>query len=806
MVLPNGLECALASVLQGTNPSTNGISGNNQDISRRSQSQLPAKGFLRFIMEAFKDATVVCLFVWSAASLGFGIKKHGLEDGWYEGGSIFIALLLIVTVFALSNFIIGAESNERTPLQARVDKRSSCIGRVGLSAAFLVLLHLLVHFFTGKTKDHENGSKTDFDDVLRSIACLAKASVAVWLAASPKGIPLVVNLTLAHTMKQMMGDKAIVRKLSAYETTGSATVICTDERGILTSRQMKVTKFWLDQESIEEEFCNKIPSTLRELLHQQAVLNTTGGPTEEAIRLWAVKELSMNLEEVMQKFTAVETFIAEKGKSAVSVRKNADNTVHVHCKGDAEMILAMCSRYYRKDGIINAMDENEKRKMKNVIDSMATSRLRCIAFAHKQIRDGTTLTKEDDLTLLGIIVLKDPCPPGIRAAVESCRSAEVGIKMITEDNVFLAKAIATDCGVLQLRAEAESDEVVEGIQFCDYKDEERMQKVDKIRVLARATPADKLLMVKCLKDKNHVVAVTGNGTDDANALKEAHTGFLMGNCRSEDAKESSDIIILDNNFTTVVTVLRWGRCVYNNIQKFIQFQLTLNVAALVIDFVAVLVARDAVPLTVSQLVWANLIMGALMALALATERPTDELMKTPPRGCTEPLITNVVWRNLLSQALYQILILLSLQFAGKSIFKMSPQVKGTMIFNTFCLCQLLNAFNARKLEGKNVFIGIHKNCFFLGILGITILLQFLMVELLIKKDASTEGLNWSQWLTSFVLAAFTLPIGLIVKFIPVREKPVLFVNPHGELDLGFIKGIKLLFCLLNWFFPIDCNN
>ena len=296
-----------------------------------------------------------------------------------------------------------------------------------------------------------------------------------------------------------------------------------------------------------------------------------------------------------------------------------------------------------------------------------------------------------------------------------------------------------------------------------------MEKVDKICVMARSSPFDKLLMVQCLKQKGHVVAVTGDGTNDAPALKEADIGLSMGIQGTEVAKESSDIIILDDNFASVATVLRWGRCVYDNIQKFIQFQLTVNVAALVINFVAAVSAGE-VPLTAVQLLWVNLIMDTLGALALATEQPTKELMEKPPMGRTEPLISNIMWRNLLAQALYQIAVLLTLQFKGESIFGVSEKVKDTLIFNTFVLCQVFNEFNARKLEKKNVFKGLHKNKLFLGIIGITIILQVVMVEFL-KKFADTERLDWGQWGACIGIAAASWPIGWVVKCVPVSDKP-----------------------------------
>ncbi|GAB2226358.1 hypothetical protein Droror1_Dr00022161 [Drosera rotundifolia] len=346
----------------------------------------------------------------------------------------------------------------------------------------------------------------------------------------------------------------------------------------------------------------------------------------------------------------VESFSSEKKRSGILIRNNDNGSVHVHWKGAAEMILAACSNYYTASGKMKDIHDESRSELEKVIQDMAASSLRCIAFAHKCVseessacsQDEKTFPKldEDGLTLLGIVGLKDPCRPQVKKALDICRRAGVEIKMISGDNVFTAKAIAEECSILQSNGQATDDEVIEGVVFRNYTLEQRLEKVDKIRVMARSSPLDKLLMVQCLKEKGHVVAVTGDGTNDAPALKEADIGISMGIQGTEVAKESSDIVILDDNFHTLVTALRWGRCVYNNIQKFIQFQLTVNVAALVINFVAAASAGE-VPLTAVQLLWVNLIMDTIGALALATERPTKELLQRPPVGRTEPLITNI---------------------------------------------------------------------------------------------------------------------------------------------------------------------
>ncbi|XP_062018825.1 calcium-transporting ATPase 12, plasma membrane-type [Rosa rugosa] len=914
-----------------TNPEY-GLPGNDAEINRRRElfgsntyPKPPSKGLLYFVLDALKDMTILILCVCAALALAFGIKEYGVEEGWYEGGSIFVAVIIVIVVSALSNFrqeiqfdklskissninvevfrdrqrreisifdvvvgdvvflnigdqipadgvfldgysfqvdessmtgesdyvevdsrknpfllsgakvadgygrmlvtsvgmntawgemmsSISQESNVRTPLQARLDKLTSSIGKVGLAVAFLVLLVLLIRYFTGNTKDKNGnkeyiGSKTKTDDVLNAVVRIVSAAVTIVVVAIPEGLPLAVTLTLAYSMKRMMKDQAMVRKLSACETMGSATVICTDKTGTLTLNQMKVTKLWVGQESIAEDNSSITPN-VRELFYQGVGLNTTGSvfmprtgsepeisgsPTEKAILYWVVLDLGMDMQELKPRYDIlhVETFNSDKKRSGVLIKKKDDNTVHVHWKGAAEMIVATCSSYYDTNGTVKPLDVDTRSKIEKIIQGMAASSLRCIAFAHAQISEEEVeysdddkthqKLKEDGLILLGIVGLKDPCRPGVIHAVRVCKDAGVDIKMITGDNIFTAKAIATECGILKKENEVKDGQVVEGVEFRNYTDAERMQKVDNIRVMARSSPFDKLLMVQCLKEKGHVVAVTGDGTNDAPALKEADIGLSMGIQGTEVAKESSDIIILDDNFNSVATVLRWGRCVYNNIQKFIQFQLTVNVAALVINFIAAVSAGE-VPLTAVQLLWVNLIMDTLGALALATERPTNELMERQPVGRTAPLITNIMWRNLLAQALYQIAVLLILQFQGESIFNVTAAVNDTLIFNTFVLCQVFNEFNSRSMEKKNVFKGILRNRLFIGIVGITIVLQVVMVEFL-KKFADTEKLNVQQWVVCIVIAAVSWPIGWVVKFIPVSEDPYFRIIKRSLLRL-----------------------
>lgn len=356
--------------------------------------------------------------------------------------------------------------------------------------------------------------------------------------------------------------------------------------------------------------------------------------------------------------------------------------------------------------------------------------------------------------------MKNPCRTHVEKAIKTCRFGGVEIKMITGDDILIAKAIAIECGMLEAGAQVISKgEVIEGEEFRNYTDDERLKKVNSIRVLARSSPSDKLLMVECLKKKGHVVAVISHDTHDAPALREAHIGISIGT--NGMANESSDIVILSRGFASAVNAMRWGRCIQNNIQNFIQFQLTANVVVLVINFVKAASAGGAAFIPVQPLC-VNLIVNILGALELSTEWPTEELMHKPPVDRDAPLVTKVMWKNLLVQAIYQITILLIFDFRGKSIFDVNESVKNSIIFNTFVLCQVFNLLNARKLEKKNIFEGLHKKWLFIGILGLAIVTQVVLMEFL-NEFAGTKKLNEEQWGICIGVAVLTLPIGWFVK-------------------------------------------
>ncbi|XP_042396200.1 calcium-transporting ATPase 5, plasma membrane-type-like isoform X2 [Zingiber officinale] len=900
-----------------------GISGDEAEIVHRRNSfgsntypEKKGRSFLVFLWEAWQDLTLIILMIAAAVSLALGIKTEGIDQGWYDGGSIFFAVFIVIVVTAFSDYrqslqfqnlneekrnihlevirggrrikvsifdlvvgdvvplkigdlvpadgivitahslamdessmtgeskvvhkdqkapflmagckvadgygnmlvtavgmntewgilmaSISEDNGEETPLQVRLNGLATFIGIVGLTVAGIVLVVLFVRYFTGNTKDPDGTvqfvkGQTSTKAAVNGAIKLFTVAVTIVVVAVPEGLPLAVTLTLAYSMRKMMTDKALVRRLSACETMGSATTICSDKTGTLTLNEMTIVEAYIGKKKIDppdnaELVSASVLSRLIDGISQNTrgsvfhpkdgVIELSGSPTEKAILSWGVK-LGMNFDDARSKSSIIHVFPfnSEKKRAGVAIQLS-DSEVHVHWKGAAEVMVASCISWLDTDGKQQPMAPDKINEFYKCIEDMAAVSLRCMAFAYRPLdlkeipneeHRGDWSLPEDHLILLAIVGMKDPCRSGVREAVALCTRAGVKVRMVTGDNLRTAKAIALECGILK-DVDAPEPILIEGKTFRTKSNAEQDEISEKITVMGRSSPNDKLLLVQALRRRGHVVAVTGDGTNDAPALHEADIGLAMGIQGTEVAKESSDIIILDDDFASVVKVVRWGRSVYANIQKFIQFQLTVNVAALVINVVAAFSSGE-VPLNTVQLLWVNLIMDTLGALALATEPPTDHLMDRTPVGRREPLITNIMWRNLMVQAFYQITVLLVLNFAGKSILHLkhetrehADKAKNTFIFNTFVLCQIFNEFNARKVDELNVFSGVLKNHLFIGIVGLTTILQVMIVEFL-GQFTKTVRLNWKLWLVSIAIAIISWPLAVLGKLIPVPSTP-----------------------------------
>ncbi|KAH0738889.1 hypothetical protein KY290_037594 [Solanum tuberosum] len=704
--------------------------------------------------------------------------------------------------------------DHKSLLQKKLHKLASYIAKVGLAVSFLVFLVLLVRYFTGNMRNDGRklfiGGKTSIQDVWKAFLGILATPVAIASGAIPEGLTLACALTIAYSTKKMIADQALVRSLSACEAMASATVICTNKEGVLTENSLQVREFWLREEYFGScAFSSFVPEIL-DLLHEAMALNTTKIPPgssvehiedqiQNAILAWGIKSMNMNVQQLKERCTLVhaESFNSEY-QGRVLIRRNADSRVHIHHKGTPEAILAMCSRYYEETGDVKDINNDTRAVLQERITKMKMDGLHSVGFAYRSVTAEHQIDheghfhpklKEDDSILLAFVGLKAPCREQARKAVMDCQEAGVNIKIITKDDIHTARASAIDCGIIDPH-NTSTGEVIEGTTFQEYTEDERLEKVDNIRVIARASTLDKLLMVRCLQKKGHVVAVTGDRVEDAEALREANVGLSLGNQGTDTARNSSDIVIMDDNFASIARVLSWGRTTYNNVQIFTQYQLTATIASLVIDFVTAISASEPVtinivtvisagnvPYAMLQVLWVKLMVGTLAAVALTIDGPGTKIMQQTPTNQNEPFITNIMWKNILGQALYLISVLLTIQFTGESGYQLSDKEKDTMIFNIFVLCQLSNIFHLRKYEG-NLLRELKAKRLFWGIVGMIVVIQFAMIELL-KKFACTERLNWQQWKVCIGIAALSWPVSLLIKCIPVPKTP-LFSRWNGQ--------------------------
>ncbi|KAL5219282.1 hypothetical protein ABZP36_019966 [Zizania latifolia] len=680
--------------------------------------------------------------------------------------------------------------DDETPLQVKLNGVATIIGKIGLIFAVVTFAVLTESLFRRKIMDGSYLSWTG-DDALELLEFFAIA-VTIVVVAVPEGLPLAVTLSLAFAMKKMMNDKALVRHLAACETMGSATTICSDKTGTLTTNRMTVVKACICGKIKEMESSSDAKSSFSELpdsvmtLLSQSIFNNTGGdvvfnkdgkreilgtPTETAILEFGLS-LGGDFQEERKASTLVkvEPFNSAKKRMGVVIQLPG-GAMRAHCKGASEIILASCNKYLNEQGNVVPLDAATIDHLNSTIDSFANEALRTLCLAYIEVDDRFSANDqipEDGYTCIGIVGIKDPVRPGVKESVAICRSAGIIVRMVTGDNINTAKAIARECGIL-----TEGGVAIEGPEFRTKSAEELDQLIPKIQVMARSSPLDKHTLVKHLRTTfDEVVAVTGDGTNDAPALHEADIGLAMGIAGTEVAKESADVIILDDNFSTIVTVAKWGRSVYINIQKFVQFQLTVNVVALIVNFSSACLTGSA-PLTAVQLLWVNMIMDTLGALALATEPPNDELMKRTPVGRKGNFISNIMWRNILGQASYQFIVIWYLQTEGKWLFGLkgenSDLVLNTLIFNCFVFCQVFNEVSSREMERINVFEGILNNNVFVAVLSSTVIFQFIIVQFL-GDFANTSPLTFKQWINCIFIGFIGMPIAAVVKLIPVGSK------------------------------------
>ncbi|XP_028127082.1 calcium-transporting ATPase 12, plasma membrane-type-like [Camellia sinensis] len=692
------------------------------------------------------------------------------------------------------------QAHEESKLQISIDKTNSRLEKVWLSLSLLVLLVQLLRCFTGRPGCDQNhnpdpkGVKNTVAEIMNEATKLMKkkegakanglvAMLCILLFSIRDGLPLGIFISFKYATKKMLPYQALVRKLPACAKIGLVTTVCTGETSDLTLQHSKMAELWIGLDSINEVFMGEVIDILREGLGMN--LSGGGGQGEHGLLIWAKQVLGVDIEELNRSRTVLctEAFDVEKNRSGLSLRRNGEEgkVVHVHWKGGPEVVLSMCSHYYDAFGTKQTLDEQKRALFNKIIERFASDSLQCFAFAYKKVvkeekekdleledeeekedeeEEAIEGIKEHGLTLLGMVSFKNPYAPEVRRAVKECQESGVAIKLVVGENINTAKFIAINSGILKHEHDHEKEmngTVIEASQFRHSSEEDRMNMIDHIVVMANSSPADKLLLLQCLKQKGEVVAATGISTRDSPSLEAADVGLAVGDNAAELAKESSDIVILDRSFVTIFSIIKFGRCVCNNLRKFVQLQLTLNIVAFIINFIVVVCISDDEPIGPFQLMWVNLVMDILGALALAEPLLPSQTLQ---REAEDQDITMTVWRNIVVQTLYQITVLLVLYFKGKALLntKLKP-----MIFNCYLLCQVFVLINAREIKKPNVFKGMtkHKNCWFLA--GAVVVLQIAVMEIYMVVVIHWERLDLIQWCICFGIAALSLPLGWIAK-------------------------------------------
>lgn len=605
-------------------------------------------------------------------------------------------------------------------------------------------------------------------------------AITLIVVSVPEGLPMSVTLSLAYSMRKMAQQNNLVRQMDACETIGAATVVCSDKTGTLTMNLMSVREARFP--GLEEQGS---AAPIFPILTEAVSANSTADLDENGKVLGNVTEGAMLMyladkgasygksraafDMICQlPFHTQNKFMATCGRSFVLGGKEI-----IYVKGAPEVVLSMCSSSYG-----GALDEAARRAVSDDVASAQRKAMRVLGLAYREGRADNPEALRDacrDLIWLGCFVIQDPVRPDVPDAVRVCLKAGVDIKIVTGDNYETACQIGREIGLLP-EGELPPNAVLTGDQFAKLSDEQLQAGVRDLCVLSRAKPMDKLRLVNALQKNNEVVAVTGDGTNDAPALNHADVGLSMGITGTSVAKEASDIILLDDSFASITRAIKWGRSLYRNIQKFIVFQLTVNVAACGIAALGPFIGCD-LPLTVTQMLWVNLIMDTFAALALASEPPSDDVMEHKPRNKMAFIITPTMWRWILGLGVAFIAALIvyiksmpdELQPGGG----LNPDFirSATVLFTGFVMLQFWNLFNARVYGSNKSFVdGIFRNRSFLLILAIILIGQILAVEYG-SAVFRTTSLSVTDWLLIAAATSPVLIIGEIVRLIArIREK------------------------------------
>lgn len=675
------------------------------------------------------------------------------------------------------------DNSVKTPLNEQLDRLSKVITKVSYTLAALIVVGRLFNYFHGL----DAFNWFDFSNYLLNTVMIAVTLIVVSI---PEGLPMSVTLSLALSMRRMLKANNLVRKMHACETMGATTVICTDKTGTLTQNQMQVYKtnfIGLDEQKIkDDDFSVIITESIA--VNSTANLDFTdsektrviGNPTEGALLLW-LNNCDIDYLNIRANSTVKEQLIfsTERKYMATLVHSPALDKDILYVKGAPEIVLALCD---------NIKDNTDRTVIEKQLTEYQQQAMRTLGFAYKIVENGETTISDNrvvagGLTFIGTVAISDPIRSDVPDAVKECMDAGISIKIVTGDTPATAREIGRQIGLWK-EGDNERNEIT-GPEFAELSDEELLDRVKDLKIISRARPMDKARLVKALQSLGEVVAVTGDGTNDAPALKSAHVGLSMGDGTSV-AKEASDITIIDNSFSSISKAVMWGRSLYQNIQRFILFQMTINVVACMIVLIGAFTGTES-PITVTQMLWVNLIMDTFAAMALASLPPSPTVMKDKPRKRTDFIINKAMWWQILGVGFAFVLVLLvMLQYFKhtdvtslydfntdsfiSAVTNFSYVGEGlshyeiSLFFTIFVIMQFWNMFNAKAFRTTRS--ALH----FAGCKGF-ILIAFVILagQILIVSFGgemfSVVPISIRDWIVIIVSTAVILVIGEILRLI-----------------------------------------
>lgn len=669
------------------------------------------------------------------------------------------------------------QSTEPTPLNIQLTKLANLIGKIGFSVAGLAFA---IFFVKDVLLHYDFSSFQTFDDwlpALKSTLQYFMMAVTLIVVAVPEGLPMSVTLSLALNMRRMLSTNNLVRKMHACETMGAITVICTDKTGTLTQNLMQVYEpsFYglkdggeVGDDDISKLVVEGISTNSTAFLEEMAEGEKpkgVGNPTEVALLLW-LNSRNRDYLELRENASVVDqlTFSTERKFMATLVKSPLIGKKVLYVKGAPEIVLGKC-----KDVILDGrrVDAVEYRStVEKQLLGYQNMAMRTLGFAFKIVEDTDTrdcveLVADHDLSFLGVVAISDPIRQDVPAAVAKCQSAGINIKIVTGDTPGTATEIARQIGLWQ--PEDTEHNRITGAAFAELTDEEALDRVMDLKIMSRARPTDKQRLVQLLQQKGAVVAVTGDGTNDAPALNHAQVGLSMGTGTSV-AKEASDITLLDDSFNSIGTAVMWGRSLYKNIQRFIVFQLTINFVALLIVLLGSLIGTE-LPLTVTQMLWVNLIMDTFAALALASIPPSESVMKEKPRSSSDFIISKAMRSSILGTGVVFLVILMGMLYWFNHAEGGMTVQRLTIFFTFFVMLQFWNLFNARVFgTTDSAFKGISKS-YGMELIVLAILVgQFLIVQFG-GAVFRTEPLDLITWVIIIASSSLVLWVGEAMRFI-----------------------------------------